>query len=511
MNALSRLLAACRTYALALLLPACAVPAPPAFLGAPYAPRPDGRRIDVAAAAELGRAAFFDPSLSASGRTACASCHDPRFAYGPPNGASVQWAGPDGRSAGTRAAPSLRYLQTLGPFTEHHFDNDGDDSIDAGPTGGHTWDGRASSPHEQASLPLLSPTEMANPSAADVVRRLRQGPLAEGLRRVYGADVFTSDERAFQALLMALEVFQQSPRDFYPCSSRYDEVLRGRATLSEREARGLALFDDPAKGNCASCHPSGRTADGAFPLFTDFGFIALGVPRHRGLPANADPAFHDLGLCGPYRTDLREQAGYCGLFRTPTLRNVALRRSFFHNGVVHSLDEVLRFYVRRDTHPGEFYPRDAEGRVQKFDDLPARYHGNVNLDPPFDRREGDTPALDDAEIADLIAFLHTLTDADLAGAAPPIGTPRSWAPNATSRPASRWPTAPRGPGARFAQPLRPPRRRFGGRLAPPARRGAVLRGAAGPEALVRGPWQPPRGGAGLGGQSPPSSPGICRP
>jgi cytochrome c peroxidase len=419
--------------ALALLVSACAGPASPAFLGAPYAPLPDGRRIDVAAAAELGRAAFFDPGLSASGRTACASCHDPRLAYGPPNGEPVQWAGREGRSAGTRAAPSLRYLQTLGPFTEHHFDNDGDDSIDAGPTGGHTWDGRASSPHEQASLPLLSPAEMANASPADVVRRLRQGPLAERLRQVYGAEVLERDERAFQALGMALEIFQQSPRDFYPYSSRYDEVLRGRATLSGREARGLALFNDPAKGNCASCHLSERTPDGAFPLFTDFGFIALGVPRNRDLPANADPAFHDLGLCGPYRTDFslgtRQRDGYCGLFRTPTLRNVALRRSFFHNGVYHSLDEVLRFYVRRDTHPGEFYPRDAQARVRKFDDLPERYHANVNRDPPFDRGPGDALALDDAEIADVIAFLHTLTDADLADAAPPAdrrlrGTPR---------------------------------------------------------------------------------------
>ena len=347
----------------------------------------------------------------------------------------MQWAGRDGRCAGTRAAPSLRYLQTLGPFTEHHFDNDGDDSIDAGPTGGHTWDGRASSPHEQASLPLLSPAEMANASAAEVVQRLRQGPLAEGLRRVNGADVFSSDERAFQALRMALEVFQQSPRDFYPYSSRYDEVLRGRATLSTREARGLALFNDPAKGNCASCHPSERMPDGAFPLFTDFGFIALGVPRNRSLPANADPAFHDLGLCGPYRTDFSVDAGppgggrpdYCGLFRTPTLRNVAVRRSFFHNGVYRSLDEVLRFYARRDTHPGEFFPRDGQGRVRKFDDLPERHHANVNRDPPFDRGPGGAPALDDAEMADIIAFLHTLTDADVAEAAQSSGPGRAQA------------------------------------------------------------------------------------
>jgi cytochrome c peroxidase len=191
-------------------------------------------------------------------------------------------------------------------------------------------------------------------------------------------------------------------------------VLRGRAQLSESEARGLAIFNDPAKGNCASCHLSAPTPDGALPLFTDFGLIAIGVPRNRALPANADPTFFDLGLCGPLRIDLRDHAEYCGRFRTPGLRNAALRRSFFHNGAQHTLQDVLRFYARRDTHPQEFYPRATDGSIGKFDDLPARYHGNVNVEPPFDRKPGDAAVLSDDEIADIIAFLNTLTDADLA-------------------------------------------------------------------------------------------------
>jgi len=369
---------------------------------------PYGRKLDVPALTEIGRALFFDPSLSASGRIACASCHDPRFAFGPPNDLAVQLAGRDGKTPGLRAAPSLRYLQTLPPFSEHFFDNDGDDSVDAGPTGGQTWDGRASSGREQARLPLLSPLEMANASVAEVAAKLRHGAQAARLKQVFGEDAMDDDARAFNAALLALEVFQQSPAEFYPYSSRYDEVLRGKAQLTAREARGLTLFNDPAKGNCAACHLSQKTPDGAFPLFTDFGLIALGVPRNRTLPANADPRFFDLGLCGPLRTDFQDRPAYCGLFRTPTLRNVALRRSFFHNGQFHTLDEVLRFYARRDTHPAEFYPPG-----QKFDDLPPALHGNVNTEPPFDRHPGDKPALDDTEIADIVAFLQTLTDADL--------------------------------------------------------------------------------------------------
>jgi cytochrome c peroxidase len=389
----------CRTALLALLL---AWP-----LSGRVAERYD-HRLDVAALTQLGRALFFDRSLSASGTTSCASCHDPRFAFGPPNALPVQLAGRDGRSPGGRAAPSLRYLQTLPPFSEHFYDNDGDDSVDAGPTGGHMWDGRAGATHEQARLPLLSAAEMANATPAEVVAKLRRGPEAAALRALFGDDVFERGQRAFDAALLALEVFQQSPLEFYPYTSRYDEVLRDRAQLSPQEARGLALFTDPAKGNCASCHRSEITADGAFPLFTDFGHIALGVPRNQALAANADPAAFDLGLCGPLRTDLRQREDYCGRFRTPTLRNVALRSTFFHNGVFHSLSDVLRFYARRDTHPSEFYPS------AKFDDLPPTYHVNVNTEPPFDRRPGDTPALDDDEIDAVIAFLHTLTDADLA-------------------------------------------------------------------------------------------------
>ena len=356
----------------------------PAWAQAPYA-----QRFDVPSLTALGRAIFFDAELSPSGAVSCASCHDPRHACGPPDADAVK--------LGFRAAPSLRYLNSLPPFSEHTFENEGDDSTDLGPTGGHGWDGRVSSAHEQARLPLLSPEEMGGPSAEAVVARLRIAPYAVQLQALFGNDVFERPGAAFDAALMALEVFQQSPADFYPFSSRYDAMLRGQATLSAQEQRGLALFDDPAKGNCASCHLSQRKPDGAFPLFTDFGHIAIGVPRNAAITANADPRFFDLGLCGPLRTDLADHPDYCGRFRTPTLRNVALRQSFFHNGAVRTLEEAVRFYVQRDADP-----------ARRFDELPARHHANVNTDPPFGRE----PALSEADIADIVAFLKTLTDAD---------------------------------------------------------------------------------------------------
>jgi cytochrome c peroxidase len=366
----------------------------------------------AAALEALGRKLFFDPALSASGRMSCASCHDPAHGFSPANDRAVQLGGKDMTQPGLRAVPSLTYLQAAPPFTEHYYDSsdEGDDSIDNGPTGGLTWDGRMDRGRAQAAFPLLSPFEMANESAAAAVTRARRAGYDAELTAIYGAAILQDDAKTFAALTHALEVFEQSGRDFYPYSSKYDAYLAGRVKLTPQEARGLELFEAADKGNCASCHRSQPDYNGAPPQFTDYGFIALGLPRNRAIPANADPSWHDLGLCGPLRTDLAGRAEYCGLFRTPSLRNVALRKTFFHNGLVHSLREAVAFYVERDTQPEKWYPRRADGTFATFDDLPARYLTNVNAEPPFGGKPGDRPALSPAEIDDIVAFLATLTD-----------------------------------------------------------------------------------------------------
>lgn len=371
----------------------------------------------AAALEALGRKLFADPALSASGRMACATCHDPRFAFGPSNARDVQLGGKTMQDPGLRAAPSLRYLQAVPQFAEHYYESDdeGDASIDNGPTGGLTWDGRVDRLRDQARLPLLSPFEMANNGATDVVTKVRGAGYSDELRRIFGPAALDNSDRAFAAVVEALEVYQQNAAEFYPYSSRYDAYLAGRAQLSPQEKRGFALFNDPAKGNCAGCHRSTPGNDGTPPQFTDYGLIAIGVPRNPDIPANADPHFYDLGACGPLRSDLAARAEFCGRFRTPSLRNVALRKTFFHNGAVHSLREAIAFYVERDTNPGKWYPRDADGTVRKYDDLPAQYQHNVNNEPPFGRRASDQPALSASDISDIVVFLETLTDADMVG------------------------------------------------------------------------------------------------
>ncbi len=360
----------------------------------------------------LGRALFFDPSLSRSGKLACSSCHDPAHGFGPANALAVQLGGGDMHQVGTRAVPSLKYLQAVPPFTEHFHDSEdeADESIDNGPTGGLTWDGRIDRGADQARIPLLSDVEMGNRDAADVARRVLAAGHGKEIAAIAGPKAAADPATVTKTALKALEVFQQDYRTFYPYSSKYDAVLAGKAELTPEEARGVELFNAPNKGNCAFCHISRRGNDGTPPQFTDYGLIALGVPRNRDIPANKDPAYFDLGLCGPLRTDFLKRKDYCGLFRTPTLRNVALRQSFFHNGAVHSLRDAVRFYVERETQPERWYPRNADGSIDKYDDLPGTAKVNVSMDPPFDRKAGDAPALTPAEIDDVVAFLGTLTD-----------------------------------------------------------------------------------------------------
>ncbi len=413
-------LAAC---ALAALLAAAQAGAPPA-----PAPRLWGGRPGVDQIAALGRAMFADPRLSADGRFACATCHDPAAAFGPNTRTPSPFADGDPAHAGTRAIPSLRYAQFAGRFTEHTVDDEETHGADGGPTGGLTWDGRVDSAREQARIPLFAAHEMANADAAALARRVAAAPYAGEFRRAFsapGSDVFAQPQRVLEWVALAFEVYEQG-REFAPFDSRYDRWLAGQGALTAAELRGLALFRDPAKGNCDSCHPSRRSSAGAAPLFTDAGFIAIGAPRRPGLPplaadaaaasqplaAEARGASADLGLCRSGRAGLSADRSFCGRFRTPTLRNVALRTSFFHNGSLRSLRDAVAFYATRDTDPGRWYPRGADGRVRAYDDLPPELADVVDRELPFPPLPDGRPRLDDSEIDDLVAFLRTLTDAD---------------------------------------------------------------------------------------------------
>lgn len=358
--------------------------------------------------AALGRKIFVDASLSASGKLSCANCHSPAHAYGPPNGRAVQLGGPSLTTQGMRAVPSLRYVMARTPIWAHPRPTSLAERLtekDNSPAGGFAWDGRFNTLHEQAAFPLLAPSEMASSKEA-VVRGVEHGAYAEQFRNAFGLNIFADTDKAFAAVLLAIERFELEDASFHPYSSKYDRWLDGKAELTPQEKHGLELFNDSERGNCASCHLSAKGADGSHPLFTDFQFEALAVPRNTEIPANRDAGFYDLGLCGPLRKDQPQQS-YCGMFKTPGLRNVATRKVFFHNGRFHTLKEALRFYVERDTNPDEWYPHG------EFDDLPPRLRVYVDRTTlPLTGKKGDRPVWNDVEIDDVIAFLRTLNDAD---------------------------------------------------------------------------------------------------
>jgi cytochrome c peroxidase len=349
-----------------------------------------------------GEKIFGDPSLSASGAMSCATCHDPKFAHAQGNDLPVQLGGPKLDVPGFSAVPSLQYISLVPTFS---FASDGT------PTGGFNRDGRAPDLMVQALRPLFAAHEMANASPADLVARLAATPYANEFRQVFGDNIFADEQGTVLAVTFALAQYQKFDPDFRPFNSKYDQFLAGRLRLEPAELRGLALFNRADKGNCQGCHPSSRGPGGAPPMFTDFTYDNLGVPRNTQIPANLDAEYRDMGLCGPDRTDLTDRSDLCGAFKVPTLRNVATRKVLFHNGQFKTLRDALRFYVRRDTIPEEFYPVDGNGELQKFNDLPADLTGNVNTaEVPYDRLLGESPRLTEDELDDLEAFLNTLTD-----------------------------------------------------------------------------------------------------
>jgi cytochrome c peroxidase len=380
---------------------------PPVAPLPPVAPSPPLQPVDV------GSRLFKDPSLSASGKMACASCHAEASGHADAPGTSLPKGGANLDLAGMRSSPTVRYLNENPEFT---IDKKGN------ARGGFTWDGRANTRKDQARDPFFVPVEMAlpgnpnNPSALTAL--VRQAPYFPDLQALYRPDQIDTDLKLFDKITELLAIYQREDTDYNRFDSKFDLSLRGEATLSVEERRGLAIMSDPKRGNCLSCH----TAVGPKPLFTNFAFAALGVPRNHKGPKNANPEFYDLGLCVREResrelsiTDKKNDGKYCGQFKTPTLRNVERTAPYFHNASVTSLEEAVRFHFERDRMPTKWYRTREGGPDVKYNDLPNQYTGNIVRGRPF---TGDyMPS--NGDIADILAFLKTLNDADQTEPIPP--------------------------------------------------------------------------------------------
>ena len=253
----------------------------------PQVVHPEGNPFN-AAKADLGRLLFFDVRLSADGKMACVSCHEPNLGWA--DGRAVSQ--PHGR-APDRNTPTIRNVA----FQTHLF-----------------WDGRANSLERQVEDALTNPAEMAADRAA-VVRLLARSP---GYRRRF-AEAFAERPLEFASVVEAVACFE---RTIVSGRSRFDRFMRGDdGALSDEELLGLDLFRRDAR--CMNCHHG---------------------------PAFSDGRFHDLGLSfyGRSNEDLGRHAvtgaaGDRGRFRTPTLRDVTHTTPLMHTGMF-ELRGVLNMY-----------------------------------------------------------------------------------------------------------------------------------------------------------------------
>lgn len=338
--------------------------------------------IELSRKEQLGKLLFFEKSLSTPVGQDCSHCHKPEFAFADPDtGIPVSKGAVEGRYGNRNDLP-VAYAAFIPPLHK--------DTVEDIWVGGLFWDGRASSLEEQAMGPPLNPLEMANPDTVSIREKLSILAYANMFAEIYGPDALDEPSTAFSNMADAIAAYERSA-ELNRFDSKYDHFLRGEATLSEQEIRGMGLFVSEQKGHCADCHSITPSEDGTPPLFTDFTYDNLGTPGNPENPyytlspdLNPDGFdYVDLGLAITVNDPAEN-----GKFRVPTLRNVALTPPYMHNGVFKSLFQVVAFYNTRDVAP---WP-------------PPEVKENINME-----ELGDL-GLSNQEVEDIVAFLMTLTD-----------------------------------------------------------------------------------------------------
>ena len=361
---------------------------------------------------QLGKALFFDTNLSTPAGMSCAACHGPEAGFTGPdatiNAAGAAYGGAVPGRFGNRKPPSSAYAGDS-PVLQL-------DAMTGIFIGGMFWDGRATGwtlgdpVAEQAQGPLLNPLEQNNASPDMVVAKVAASSYAPLFKRVWGRGSLSpaNVSLAFERIARSIAAYERS-KEVNPFTSKFDAYLDNKAKLTKQEKVGFRLF--VGKGNCANCHSVKPDRYGERPLFTDFTFDNLGIPKnpenpfYNMLEFNPDGAnWIDPGL-GGFLATVPDYAQYpdanLGKHKVPTLRNVDKRpypgfvKAYGHNGYFKSLEEIVHFYNTRDV-PGAGWngvpwpPSEVALNVNTVE------LGNLGL----------THAEEDA----IVAFLQTLTD-----------------------------------------------------------------------------------------------------
>ncbi|MEP6583313.1 MAG: cytochrome c peroxidase [Ginsengibacter sp.] len=343
----------------------------------------DNPYIPLKSKAELGQKIFFDKHLSEPMGQSCSSCHNPTEAFSDPNHLSTSPGAVKGLF-GKRNSMALTYGMFTPPL---HYSTEDETFI-----GGFFWDGRANTLEDQAKLPFFNTIEMNLKDASVLAVKIRSAEYYKDYVRIYGI-ANDNSQTILNNVADAIASFERTS-PFNSFSSKYDYYLKGTATLSADEKKGLELFTNKAK--CSNCHITDPDETSGKILFTDFTYDNIGVPvnhdnKFYGLPTEFNPlgnSFIDFGL-GITADNLPDNGGQ---FKVPSLRNIAISAPYFHNGVFKTLDEVVHFYNTRD----------KEGVIPEVG-------GNVN-----DEELGDLH-LTLKEEKQIVAFMKTLTDGYHAG------------------------------------------------------------------------------------------------
>ena len=332
---------------------------------------------------QLGKSLFFDRNLSKNGNQSCATCHDPAVGYTGPDSAinahGAVYPGSNSALFGNRKPPAAAYA---GESKLLQYN-----SSLSGWFGGMFWDGRATGEvlgdplAEQAKGPFLNPLEMALASPEELCNKVAVASYAPLFNQVWGAGSLdcTKAGLVYDQIGKAVAAYERSS-EVNPYSSKFDlfwdkakvkrldvtKITTGNYTkyrnlgLTDTELYGLAMFNTPSQANCSSCH-SLKPGSKGYPLFTDYGYDNLGMPKNPENPFYANLAYNpegsawiDRGLGGYLETVQPEVAAQeMGKMKVPTLRNVDKRpsasfvKAYGHNGYFKSLEEVVRFYASR--------------------------------------------------------------------------------------------------------------------------------------------------------------------
>jgi cytochrome c peroxidase len=267
-------------------------------LGLPAVPVPADNPPTLQTIA-LGRKLFYDPRLSKNNTVSCASCHNPYLGFADGRPIALGFGG----ALGVRNAPTL---------------------LNAAYSPLQFWDGRASSLEAQSAFPLANPLEMDQPHDVSVSKVRKDPEYKAEFSQAFGPGPIT--------LALIEKSLASFERTLLSGNSAFDQYQYGgnKQALSPAAIRGLAIFRDPKRGNCAVCH----TIEDHYALFTNGTFHNIGV----GVNAAGD--LTDLG-----RFDQTKKEAEKGKFKTPTLRNVALTAPYMHDGSQKTLKDVVDFYA----------------------------------------------------------------------------------------------------------------------------------------------------------------------